>query len=195
VTVFEEGTLKFSSVIPIGWDSVTNDIALGLRTSTWVAEKLKLDYAELGLESKEWYSDKEIDLNELNIGEEGSLSPLYLSQIVTARYEEIFYFVREELRKVWKDGMLPEWAVCVWWWTKIKWFVALGRKNLKLPAFIWLPKKDEWYSDASVNDPVFASVLWTLILANKYSGPPKIFALNIGWFFSSITWIFKKILP
>jgi hypothetical protein len=36
------------------------------------------------------------------------LSPLYLSQIATARYEEIFYFVREELKSVGKDGMLPE---------------------------------------------------------------------------------------
>lgn len=41
------------------------------------------------------------------------LSRLYLSQISTARYEEIFYFIREELRKVGKDGMLPEGAIIV----------------------------------------------------------------------------------
>jgi cell division protein FtsA len=34
-------------VIPLGGDNVTNDVALGLRTSTSVAEKVKLDYAEL----------------------------------------------------------------------------------------------------------------------------------------------------
>jgi hypothetical protein len=28
------------------------------------------------------------------------LSPLYLSKIVTARYEEIFYFIREELKRI-----------------------------------------------------------------------------------------------
>jgi cell division ATPase FtsA len=32
---------------------VTNDIALGLRTSTAIAEKIKLEYAELDLEEKE----------------------------------------------------------------------------------------------------------------------------------------------
>ena len=87
---------------------MTNDIALGLRTSMAVAEKLKLDYAELDLENREGYKDRELDLAELNIGEEGPLSLLYLSKIVTARYEEIFYFVREELRRIGKDGMLPE---------------------------------------------------------------------------------------
>jgi len=195
ISVFEEGTLKFSTIIPIGWDSVTNDIALWLRTSTWVAEKLKMDYAELGLETKEWYVDKEIDLAELNIWEEGMLSPLYLSQIATARYEEIFYFVREELRKVWKDGMLPEWAVCVGWWAKVKWFINLWKKALKLPTFIGVPVKDDDYCDASVSDPVFASVLWTMILSNKYSSSPRVFSLNLGGFMNSVVWIFKKILP
>jgi len=36
------------------------------------------------------------------------LSRVYLSKIATARYEEILFFVREELKKVGKDGMLPE---------------------------------------------------------------------------------------
>jgi hypothetical protein len=32
--------------------------------------------------------------------EQGEVSREYLSKIVTARYEEIFYFVREELKKI-----------------------------------------------------------------------------------------------
>jgi cell division protein FtsA len=195
ISVFEEGSLKYSAIIPIGGDNVTNDIALGLRTSMAVAEKLKLDYAELDLENREGYKDKELDLAELNIGEEGPLSLLYLSKIVTARYEEIFYFVREELKKIWKDGMLPEWAVCVWGWVKMKGFVNLGKKNLKLPVFIGIPWKDGTYWDNSISDPVFVSVAGTMILANKYSSTPKLFSLNIWWFFSSIAGVFKKLLP
>gem|GEM_PF-6410141 len=34
-------------MIPIGGDSVTNDIALGVRTSIDIAEKLKIDHAVL----------------------------------------------------------------------------------------------------------------------------------------------------
>ena len=84
-----------------------------MRTSIDIAERLKLDYSELNLEKIERYQDESIDLSKLHIGEDGMLSRLYLSQIATARYEEIFYFIREELRKVGKDGMLPEGAIIV----------------------------------------------------------------------------------
>jgi len=107
VTVYEEGTLKFSSIIPLGGDNVTNDVALGLRTSIEVAEKLKIEFSELNFD-EDPKNDEEIDLSSLHIGEDGMLSRLYLSKIATARYEEILFFVREELRKVGRDGMLPE---------------------------------------------------------------------------------------
>ena len=107
ITVYEEGSLIFSSVIPVGGDSVTNDIALGARTSIDVAEKLKTHHAIAGLEETET-KEYEIALSEIFSNEEGSISNLYLSQIVTARYEEIFYFVSQELKKIGRDGMLPE---------------------------------------------------------------------------------------
>jgi cell division protein FtsA len=195
ITIYEEGSLKYSGIIPLGWDNVTNDIALGLRTSTTVAEKLKIEFAELDLENKEGFTHKEIDLSTLEMWEEWTLSIEYLSKIVTARYDEIFYFVREELKKIWRDGMLPEWAICVWGWTKIKWFVDLWKKSLKLPVFIGLPVSHDDFSDASISDPVFASVIGTMILSNKYSVPSKMFTMNISGLFESILNTFKKLLP
>lgn len=195
VTVFENGVLHYSWIIPIGWDNVTNDIALWLRTSTAVAEKIKIDYAELDLDSIEWYTDHEFNLNELNMWEEGEVSRLYLSKIVTARYEEILYFVREELKRVWRDWMLPEWAVCVWGWVKMRGFIDLGKKSLKLPVFIWLPVSTDDLVDASISDPVFAAVIWTMIFSNIYWTNSNLFSLNIWWFFSSIKKMFKKLLP
>jgi len=195
VTVYEDGVLKFSSVIPIGWDSVTNDIALGLRTSTVVAEKLKLDYCELGLEERENYVDKKLDLTKLNVDEEWELSLLYLSQIATARYEEIFHFVVQELKRIWKDGMLPEWAVCVGWSSKMKWFLPLAKQSLKLPAFIGIPASKDELADTSINDPVFAAVIGTMVLANKYGNSRAWFSINIGGYFSSMVAALKKLLP
>jgi len=195
ITVYENWVLNYSWIIPVWWDNVTNDIALWLRTSTSVAEKLKIDYAELDLETIEWYIDHEFNLNELNMWEEWDVSRLYLSKIVTARYEEIIYFVREELKRVWKDWMLPEWAICVWWWSKMKGFVELGKKSLKLPTFIWLPVSKDDLVDASISDPVFASVIWTMIYSNMYWTNTDAFTLNIWWFFESLKKMFKKIMP
>lgn len=195
ITVFENWVLNFSSILPIGWDNVTNDIALWLRASTSVAEKIKLEYAELDLENKSDFRDSEFDMKELNMWEEWWVSREYLSKIVTARYEEIFYFVREELRKIWKDWMLPEWAVCVGWWSKMKWFIELSKKSLKLPVFIGLPVSRDDLVDSSISDPVFSAVIWTMIFSNMYSNKWPVFSINFTGFLESIKKLFKKILP
>jgi len=47
-------------------------------------------------------------LSEIIPEEDGEITNILLSQIMTARYEEIFYFVNQELKKIGRDGMLPE---------------------------------------------------------------------------------------
>lgn len=194
ITVYEEGSLIFSSVIPVGWDSVTNDIALWARTSIDVAEKLKINHAEVWLDELET-KEREILLSEILPSEEGSITNLYLSQIVSARYEEIFYFVSQELKRIGRDGMLPEWAIMVWWWVKQQWVVELAKKTLRLPAFVGLPMEKEALSETSISDPVFAGVVGSLILGNKYSHRGLPLNLNIAGMFESIVKVFKKILP
>jgi cell division protein FtsA len=195
VTVYEEGVMKFASLIWIGGDNVTNDIALWVRTSIDIAEKLKFDYSELNLEKLEKYTDQEIDLSKLHIGEDGMLSRLYLSQIATARYEEIFYFVKEELRKVGKDGMLPEGAILVGGWAKARGIIDTAKEVLRLPCFIGTPVEKDNVSDTTISDPVFAGAIGSLILANRYAGSAMGFSLNLGSMFGSIIKVIKKILP
>jgi len=194
VTIFEEGVLKFSSIIPIGWDSVTNDIALGIRTSIDVAEALKLDYSEVNL-AEQKTKDKEISLNSINRTEEWTVSSHYVNKIATARYEEILMFVRDELKRVGKDGMLPEWAMLVWGGSKQKWLLELVKEILRLPAFVWIPVEKESLTETSISDPVFSGVIGSMILANKYASSNRPFSLNISGFFTSIIKVFKKILP
>ncbi len=195
ITVYEEWSLKFSRIIPIGWDSVTNDIALWVRTSIDTAEKLKVDFGQLSLEKLENFKDTEIDLSRVLKWEEWTVSNLYLSKIITARYEEILFFIRDELKKIWRDGMLPEWAVVVWSWVKMRWFVELAKEILRLPVVIWVPYVDDLVADTSINDPSFSGVLGTLILANKYRNARNTISLNIWSIFGSITKVFKKLLP
>ncbi len=195
ITVYEEGSLKFSKIIPIGGESVTNDIALWLRTSIDTAEKLKIEYAELGLDKIPDFKDSEIDLTKISKWEENMISQLYLSKIVQARYEEILFFVREELRKIGRDGMLPEWAVLVWAWSKMRGLVDLSKEVLRLPVVVGVPRENDLIADTSVCDPSFSSVLWTIFLANKYRDARSKISFDFGSIFGSITKVFKKLLP
>jgi cell division protein FtsA len=194
ITVYEEGVLKFSSVIPIGGDSVTNDIALGARTSIDVAESLKINHSTVGLEAGV-DKEKEIQLNEIMQNEEGSITNLYLSQIVSARYEEILYFISAELKKAGRDGMLPGGAILVGWAVKQQGLIEMAKRILRLPVFIGLPVEKEALSETSISDPVFAWVVWNLILGNRYSYRGSPLNINFRWILSSIMKVFKKILP
>ena len=194
VTVYEEWVLKHSAIIPLWWDNITNDIALWLRTSTSIAEKLKIEHSIISTTEKE-VKEKELDLEKLNIWADWTICLKYLSQITTARYEEIFKFIRDELRYIWKDWMLPEWAVFVWWAVKTKQFLDSAKENLKLPCFIWTPIVNDKMSNTFISDPVYSAMTWTLILSNKYSTEIKWFSFNFWWFFSSILKIIKKLLP
>jgi hypothetical protein len=49
--------------------------------------------------------------------------------------------------------------------------------------------------DSSISDPVFAAVIWTMILSNIYWTNSNIFSFNISGFLDSIKKIFKKIMP
>ena len=192
LTVYEAWSLKYASIIPIGWDAITSDIALGLRTSIDVAEELKLRYAELDLEKKENFRDIDIDLSKISQSEDSVTSKLYLSQIVTARVEELFSFINKELKFIGRDGMLPEWAVYVGWVGKMKWFLDLSKSQLRLPSILWTPLEKDLFSDMPVNDSSFASVIGTLILANRYLWENKSLRLNFSWLMASVVKFIKN---
>lgn len=196
ISVYEEGSLKFASIIPMGWDSVTNDIALWIRTSIDTAEKLKLEFGSLGLDRDESLKDIEIDLAKLtNNAEEWVISKKYLSQIITARYDEIIHFVKDELKRIWRDWMLPEGAVIVGWAAKMKWLVDLTKEVLRLPTIVWLPTEKDVLSGTFISDPSFASVIWAMILANRHSMEHTGLNINVWNIFASIVKVFKKLLP
>ncbi len=195
VTVYEEWSLIHSAIIPIGWDNVTNDIALWARVSIEIAEKLKLEYSEVILEEPTWVDKKEISFKKLGLDEEWWILQDYLNQIVSARYDEIFQYVKKELKLIGKDGMLPEGAVLVWWASKQRWLTSLVKNILKLPVFIWTPTINDELVDTSVSDPSFAAIIWNIILARKYSIDHARFSLNFKGFIESINKILKKIIP
>ena len=105
LVIFEEGELIHAAVLPIGSMHITNDIAIGLRISLDAAEKIKLKY---GLADKDKARDNEtFTLSTFEPDEKEKIERKYLAEIIEARLNEIFSMIRDELRKIGKDGMLP----------------------------------------------------------------------------------------
>ncbi len=135
--VFEEGELVQVGVIPIGGGHITNDVAIGLRTSIDVAEKVKVNYGSAlpdDINKKD-----QIKLAEMDQNEEGEVSRHHVAEIIEARLEEIFTMIDKELRKTGRSGMLPGGAIIVGGGAKLPGVVDLAKKVLRLPVQTGFP--------------------------------------------------------
>jgi cell division protein FtsA len=167
VSVFEEGTVLHSASLPVGGDNVTNDIAIGLRTSIDTAEKIKIEYGSCIPED---IHDREtIDLSLLSKIDTQTVSKKQLAEIIQARYHEIFAMVKDELAKVQRDGMLPAGAILCGAAVKMPGVIDLAREVLNLPVQIGFPTNYEGVVD-KIEDPAYASVIGLVIWGSRFQG-------------------------
>jgi cell division protein FtsA len=97
MALFYDGSLRYTATIGLGGRNITNDIAIGLKTSVDKAEELKRNYgcALNGLVD----SDETISVPRLGSKEPKEISRAVLSAIIEPRVEEIFNLVLKEMRK------------------------------------------------------------------------------------------------
>ncbi len=205
IAVYEENDLLYTSVLPVGGSHITNDIAIGLRTSIDVAEKVKLEYGNAL--PKEINKKEDINLAELDQNEEGIVSRYHVAEIIEARLEEIFIMVNKELRAIGKDRLLPAGAVLVGGTAKLPGVIDLAKEVLGLPAQTGFPVPLGGLVD-KVDDPSFVTsvglVIWGLENASvslkntlrlKNNLVKNIIPGNMGGTVDNVKKIFKKFLP
>jgi hypothetical protein len=59
----------------------------------------------------------------------------FLTEIISARYEQIFWKINDHLFKLEKDWRLPWGILLQWWWAKIKYIDILSKEVFKLATF------------------------------------------------------------
>lgn len=191
VAVYEEGDILYSSVLPVGAGHITNDLAIGLKTSIDTAEKIKLKYVRAHV-SKANLSEK-IRIEELD-DEDNLVTRKQLQNIAGARLDEIFHLVRLELRKVGKDVMLPGGVVLTGGGAKMPGIEELAKEALQLPAVVGKPEGFTGIVDR-INDPAYAAPIG-LMLENMSHGQEELApGASIGQTVDRIKGIFKNFLP
>jgi len=99
VAIFERGSLWYTSIIPIGGDNFTNDIAVGLRTPIPEAEKIKKKF---GCVSSPMLDEQDtIEVPSVGRGKKPRiLSRQLLADIIQPRAEEIFRLVDNDIKRM-----------------------------------------------------------------------------------------------
>ncbi len=183
LAVYEEGDLLYTAVLPIGSMHVTNDIAIGLRTSIETAEKIKVSFGHAS--PKEIGKTEEIDLSKLDSEETQKTSRQHVAEIIEARLEEIFEHVNEELKKIDRAGKLPSGVVLTGGGSKLPGILEFAKKELKLPVSLGRPQNIITVIDR-VDDPAFATAVGLVLWGGKFGQRGGFSAGQITSFFKNI---------
>jgi len=98
ISVFEQGALLSTTVLPIGGEYITNDIAIGLKTTTEIAEKIKVKHgcALVG----EALADETFSVTRMGSNSDSQFNQQDLAEIIEPRLEEIFELIQAEVKRL-----------------------------------------------------------------------------------------------
>lgn len=186
LTVFEEGDIIHSCILPIGSSNITNDIAIGLRSDIDLAEKIKLEYGTVLI--SEIGKRDAIDLSKLNPEEKDIIPRVQVAEIIEARLDEIMDLINKELKAIDRQGLLPAGVVLLGGGAKMPGLVDLVKSKLKLPAQIGFPLELDGIAQ-EVDDPSFSVAVGLVLWGMDEQSKRKEYAFSFG----SINPTFNKI--
>lgn len=104
ITIFKDGIIRHTAVIPFGGNIITRDIRDGCTVMNQQAEKLKVKFGSALAEAI--YDNKIIMIPGLRGRDPKEISEKNLAKIIQARLEEIFDYVLWEIRRSGYEGKL-----------------------------------------------------------------------------------------
>lgn len=195
LVAFEEGDILETAVLPIGSEHITSDIAIGLRTSIEVAERLKLNYGSPL--PKDISKKEEIDLFDLEAGEHEMISRRYTAEIIEARVEEILEKVDAVFKKIGRSGMLPAGVILTGGGAKLSGLAEFAKHRLRLPVTLGYPLNLTSVTD-KVNDLSFATAIGLVKWGYSVANSPKSKFGNLISRFHSVSQVkkwFQSLIP
>lgn len=211
VSLFVDGAIAHSAVIPVGGKNITNDLAIGLRSSLESAEKIKLAISTKNdkndkVSEKETVEEKKksdtLDVSKLNVTENlGSLSKKTLTEgIIKPRLTEIFTLIGMEIKRAGFAGLLPAGLIISGGAASTLLLNQVGKDVLRMPVRIAKPLEVGGLVD-EITSPAYATSVGLIKYGQRVStGAPRIsLSLPRGRSFSEflkkLTGWFRSLLP
>lgn len=169
VSYYEEGILQNAKVIPLGGDTITQDISIVLKTSTTQAEYIKKQYGHA-------YKNDASDQEFFEVPIEGTdtveqYSQRYLSEIMGARLIEIIEFAIDALAQMGVRD-LPGGVVLTGGCAMIEGIAPLTRQVMQTRVRIYTPQF------ISVREPGYAAAVGLIDYATQQDNFFKRAAVN-----------------
>jgi cell division protein FtsA len=154
VAVFVEGSIYHTSILAVGGDLLTNDIAIGLRTPHPEAESLKRKYgcALAGMTRPE----EKIEVPSVGGRRPRVLARQTLCEIIQPRLEELFFLVDREVRRAGYMGRVNGGVVVTGGSSIMEGVPELAEQVFDMPVRRGIPRAVGGLTDV-ISSPMYAT--------------------------------------
>jgi cell division protein FtsA len=164
IALFHEGSIRHTAVIGLGGNSVTNDIAIGLRTPARDAERIKERYGAAMASMVD--PEEEIVVPHMAGQGERRVSRELLASIIQPRMEEILALAKADIKKTGWHDKIPSGFVLTGGASAMPGTVELAEGILNMPVRIGHPLGVTGLVD-SVDEPRFATGVGLVIYGRE----------------------------
>ncbi len=154
ISVFTEGAIRHTAVIPIAGDQVTNDIAVALRTPTQNAEEIKKKYGCALTELA--HRDETIEVASVGDRPPRKLSRQTLAEVIEPRIEELYGLVLAELRRSAFEDMIGSGIVLTGGSSKMEGMIDLAEEVFHMPVRLGIPQYVGGLTSV-IHNPIYAT--------------------------------------
>lgn len=216
ISIYADGALSYTSVIPIGARHITNDLAIGLKISLESAEKIKLYLSKNYVKKvvrmpdpdaprRSRQEEDELDLNELHLPEDIKKvsSKTLVEGIIRPRLNELFTMIALEIKKSGFVTQTPAGLVITGGGAKTVGAEDSAKRMLSMTVRAGIPQNIAGLID-DVESPTFATAVGLMEFSRDFRGEggsgPGLSNMLPGFKFdmksmSSITKLLQKFLP
>jgi len=175
MALFSRGAIKHTSVLALGGDNLTYDIAVGLRTPKLEAEKIKVKY---GCALSSMIGREEtIEVPGVGGRKPRTLSRQILGEILEPRVEEIFSLIYGELAQSGYEDLIRSGVVVTGGSAELPGISELAEQVFNAPARAGYPQGIEGLSEL-VNKPMYATAVGLVLYGAKTSKRKRKFRIR-----------------
>lgn len=167
VALYRGGSMVNSSVLPVGDEYITRDLAIVLKTSIEEAKRIKEVY---GVASSELLQgDNNVAIKNIKGMQEKEVSLRVIADIINARVVEIMDMIYEEILGCGSIDSLPGGIVISGGGAQLTGLVTVMENHFGIPVRLGLPENFRGLP-TEFNRPQYAAVLGGVIYAARYAG-------------------------
>jgi len=175
MAVFSKGAIKHTSVLPLGGDNLTYDIAVGLRTAKLEAEKIKIKYG-CGLSSMIG-KDETVEVPGVGGRKPRVLSRQILGEILEPRVEEIFSLIYGEIIRAGHEDTITSGVVVTGGSAELSGVTEMAEQIFNAPARVGYPEGISGLVEV-VNKPMYATAVGLVLYGAKTNKKHKKFRIR-----------------